>query len=100
MDQTNQPGPESSGLENGVGGAIGVSALEQRQQVLSHHVRMVARKLSHALFVFGAAGGALGLPSAGLVASAASGLGGGRGAGAGGARGAGAAGGFAPAGGM
>lgn len=35
----------------------GLSALEQRQQLLSHHVRMVARKLSHALFVFGAQGG-------------------------------------------
>jgi hypothetical protein len=34
-----------------------LSALEQRQQLLSHHVRMVARKLSHALFVFGAQGG-------------------------------------------
>ena len=29
------------------------SALEQRQQLLSHHVKMVARRLSHALFVFG-----------------------------------------------
>lgn len=36
---------------------IGLSALEQRQQLLSHHVRMVARKLSHSLFVFGAQGG-------------------------------------------
>jgi hypothetical protein len=35
----------------------GISALEQRQQLLSHHVRMVARKLSHALFVFGSQGG-------------------------------------------
>lgn len=35
----------------------GLSALEQRQELLSHHVRMVARKLSHALFVFGAQGG-------------------------------------------
>lgn len=34
-----------------------LSALEQRQQLLAHHVRMVARKLSHALFVFGAQGG-------------------------------------------
>ena len=33
------------------------SALEQRQQLLSHHVKMVARRLSHALFVFGAQGG-------------------------------------------
>ena len=36
---------------------MALSALEQRQQLLSHHVRMVARKLSHALFVFGAQGG-------------------------------------------
>jgi hypothetical protein len=35
----------------------GLSVLEQRQNLLSHHVRMVARKLSHALFVFGAQGG-------------------------------------------
>ena len=35
----------------------GLSALEQRQQLLGHHVRMVARKLSHALFVFGSQGG-------------------------------------------
>ena len=35
----------------------GVPALEQRQQLLGHHVRMVARKLSHALFIFGSQGG-------------------------------------------
>ena len=35
----------------------GLSALEQKQQLLAHHVRMVARKLSHALFVFGSQGG-------------------------------------------
>ncbi len=34
-----------------------LSALEQRQQLLAHHVRMVARRLSHALFVFGSQGG-------------------------------------------
>ena len=34
-----------------------VTALEQRQQLLAHHVRLVARKLSHALFVFGSQGG-------------------------------------------
>jgi hypothetical protein len=37
--------------------ATGLSALEERQQLLAHHVRMVARKLSHALFVFGSQGG-------------------------------------------
>jgi hypothetical protein len=37
--------------------AQGLSALEERQQLLAHHVRMVARKLSHALFVFGSQGG-------------------------------------------
>jgi hypothetical protein len=33
------------------------TALEERQGLLAHHVRLVARKLSHALFVFGAQGG-------------------------------------------
>lgn len=31
--------------------------LEHRQELLSHHVRLVARKMSHALFVFGSQGG-------------------------------------------
>jgi hypothetical protein len=31
--------------------------LEHRQELLAHHVRLVARKMSHALFVFGAQGG-------------------------------------------
>lgn len=31
----------------------GLSALEQRQQLLAHHVRMVARKLSHSLLIYG-----------------------------------------------
>ena len=35
----------------------GLTALEQRQQTLAHMVKMVARKVSHALFVFGAQGG-------------------------------------------
>jgi len=34
-----------------------VTALEERQQLLAHHVRLVARKMNHALFVFGAQGG-------------------------------------------
>ncbi|MHB8971244.1 MAG: hypothetical protein ACYC4N_12425 [Pirellulaceae bacterium] len=34
----------------------GLSALEQRQQLLGHHVHMVARKLSHALLVAGDGG--------------------------------------------
>ena len=33
------------------------TALEERQQLLAHHVRLVARKMNHALFVFGAQGG-------------------------------------------
>ena len=37
--------------------AGGLTALEQRQQTLSHMVRMIARKVSHALFVFGSQGG-------------------------------------------
>jgi len=35
----------------------GLTALEQRQQTLAHMVRMVARKVNHALFVFGSQGG-------------------------------------------
>ncbi len=35
----------------------GLTALEHRQQTLSHMVKMVARKISHALFVFGSQGG-------------------------------------------
>ena len=34
-----------------------VTALEERQQLLAHHVRLVARKHNHALFVFGAKAG-------------------------------------------
>ncbi len=34
-----------------------LTALEERQLLLAHHVRLVARKLNHALFVFGAQGG-------------------------------------------
>ena len=34
-----------------------ITSLEAKQKLLAHHVRMVARKLSHSLFVFGAAGG-------------------------------------------
>jgi len=34
-----------------------VPTLEQRQRLLAHHVRMVARRLSHALFTFGSQGG-------------------------------------------
>jgi hypothetical protein len=34
-----------------------LTALEERQQLLSHHVRIVSRKLNHALFCFGAQGG-------------------------------------------
>ncbi len=34
-----------------------LTALEERQDMLAHHIRLVARKMSHALFVFGAQGG-------------------------------------------
>jgi hypothetical protein len=34
-----------------------VTALEERQHLLAHHVRLVSRKLNHALFCFGAQGG-------------------------------------------
>ncbi len=53
---------EDDGKANGTSGdsEIGLpakTALEERQELLAHHVRLVARKLSHALFVFGAQGG-------------------------------------------
>ncbi len=44
-------------FENEITVEPGLSALEQKQQLLAHHVKMVARKLSHALFVFGSQGG-------------------------------------------
>ena len=47
--------PEDSAFQESE--TSGLSSLEQRQQLLAHHVRMVARKLSHALFVFGSQGG-------------------------------------------
>lgn len=34
-----------------------LTALEKKQELLAHHVRLVARKMSHALFVFGSQGG-------------------------------------------
>jgi hypothetical protein len=34
-----------------------LTALEERQRLLAHHVRLVSRKLNHALFVYGAQGG-------------------------------------------
>jgi hypothetical protein len=34
-----------------------LTALEERQHLLAHHVRLVSRKLNHALFCFGAQGG-------------------------------------------
>jgi hypothetical protein len=51
-DQT--PLPESNG---DVYSERPLTALEERQALLAHHVRLVARKMSHALFVFGAQGG-------------------------------------------
>lgn len=51
---------ENSKPESGdclVPDTTGLSALEERQQLLAHHVRMVAKKLSHSLFVFGSQGG-------------------------------------------
>ena len=47
---------EQSGFESDAIGPI-KTPLEERQELLAHHVRLVARKLSHALFVFGAQGG-------------------------------------------
>jgi hypothetical protein len=54
MDENEMP--EGASPEQ-IAEAQGLSALEERQQLLAHHVRMVARKLSHALFVFGSQGG-------------------------------------------
>ena len=34
-----------------------LTALERKQELLAHHVRLLAKKMSHALFVFGAQGG-------------------------------------------
>ena len=34
-----------------------LTALEKKQELLAHHVRLVAKKMSHALFVFGSQGG-------------------------------------------
>lgn len=34
-----------------------LTALEKRQHLLAHHVRLVAKKMSHALFIFGSQGG-------------------------------------------
>ena len=34
-----------------------LTALEERQNLLAHHVRLVARKLSNSLFVYGSQGG-------------------------------------------
>ena len=42
---------------DGIIDAQPITVLEERQQLLSHHVRLIARKVSHALFVFGAQGG-------------------------------------------
>jgi hypothetical protein len=54
MDENEMP--EGASPEQ-IAEAQGPLALEERQQLLAHHVRMVARKLSHALFVFGSQGG-------------------------------------------
>ena len=52
-DENPSPDNTSSGIFN----ERPLTDLEQRQQLLAHHVRLVARKMSHALFVFGAQGG-------------------------------------------
>lgn len=51
----NKPGDERPSLFDLV--QPSVTALEERQQLLAHHVRLVARKHNHALFLFGSAGG-------------------------------------------
>lgn len=49
------PLPESGGGD--VFSERPLTALEERQALLAHHVRLVARKLSHCLFVYGSIGG-------------------------------------------
>jgi hypothetical protein len=49
-----RPLPENSG---DVSSERPLTALEERQALLAHHVRLVARKMSHALFVYGCIGG-------------------------------------------
>lgn len=51
MDGDQIPAFQNSMLEEPV------TALEEKQRLLAHHVRLVARKHNHALFVFGAQGG-------------------------------------------
>lgn len=54
-DDQHQPEENSSSEANhNCGSQQGPkTALEQRQEMLAHHVRLVTRKLSHALFIFG-----------------------------------------------
>lgn len=44
-------------MDNKQSGNDEMTALEQRQALLAHHVKLIARKLGHALFVFGRQGG-------------------------------------------
>src|SRR5579871_2906963 len=60
MDLPPNDNNEQNPLPENVGDVFSerpLTALEERQQLLAHHVRLVARKMSHALFVFGAQGG-------------------------------------------
>lgn len=52
-----QPHDEHIPVPSDSGAVEPLTALEERQQLLAHHVRLVARKMSHALFVFGSQGG-------------------------------------------
>ena len=49
--------PEHHDESNGETQMPEKTPLEERQELLAHHVRLVARKMSHALFVFGSQGG-------------------------------------------
>lgn len=55
-DENNEPESESGLSGDEINGPV-KTPLEERQELLAHHVRLVARKVSHALFVFGAQGG-------------------------------------------
>jgi hypothetical protein len=52
--EQNQNGDEGSSCDFA---EVSKTPLEERQELLAHHVRLVARKMSHALFVFGSQGG-------------------------------------------
>jgi hypothetical protein len=47
---------KAGGRERRPSEVVPLTALEEKQQMLAHHVRMVARRLTHGLFVAGVGG--------------------------------------------